>query len=248
MPTRQEIEGKLTPAARQALEELVDDYKSQLLIGAADSASRLGDLREVAVHDIMAALNRQRTRLFGVFGSMLERALRTYAVLGLLTGIVGLGIFAGKEILSGRRFEEQVPLLVALIGFMVSVASYFLLSTGKNRSMALLLRSPIGEFDPIDHGSFLLLWRDIELALRAAASVRLGESVANAPISRLVDQLSAERLLSTDDQILLRRVLVLRNSIAHGQRSVDEADIATARRDAERVLGHLRSLDDPPRS
>jgi hypothetical protein len=245
MATRQEIESKLTPAAKQALDELADDYRSQLLIGAADSASRLGDLREVAVHDIMSAVSRQRSRLFGVVGSTVERALRTYAVLGVLTGIAGLAAFAGREIVSGRRLDEQLPLLVALSGFVASATSYFLLSIWKNRSMALLLRRPVGEFGPADAGSFLLLWRDIELALRGAAAARLGESTASAPISRLVDQLSAERLLSAEDQMRLRRLLTLRNSVAHGQATVEDAELATARREAERLLGHLRSLESP---
>jgi hypothetical protein len=241
MPTHSELDTKLTPAAKQALDELVDDYRNQLLLGAADSASRLGDLQEIAVHDIMASLNRQQSRLFGRTRSLADRLLRVYLLGGVLLGVTGLGAFVVKEILARRAFEEQLTLIMALAGFCVSAMAYLMLYVRKSRGSGYLLRRPESEFGPGDYGSYLGLWRDIELALRRAVAVRLGESSANTPISGLLDRL--EGVLSIDEQVRLRQLLQVRNSIAHGQRgAVTEGGIALAARDAERLLGRLRSL------
>lgn len=243
MSKRQELDTKLTPAAKQALDELVADYRDQLLLGAADSASRLGELREISVHDIMAGLNRQQDRVFGRTGTRIERILRLYVVGGFLLGVIGLVAFTAREILIGRGFQEQLFLVAALGGLLLSAMSYFLLWSRKSRGTASLLRSKLSEFGPGDYGSYLVLWRDIELALRRAAAVRLGESAANAPLSGLLDILGREQVLSSDDQLRLRRLLNLRNSIAHGRPGTeDEDEIANAARDAERLLSRIRSL------
>jgi len=243
MPNRQELDTKLTPAARQALDELVADYRDQLLFGAADSASRLGELREISVHDIMAGLNRQQDRVFGRTGSSIERILRLYVVGGFVLGVTGLVAFAAREILIGRGFQEQIFVLAALGGLLLSAMSYFLLWTRKSRGTAYLLRRQSSEFGPGDYASYLTLWRDIELALRRAAAVRLGESAASAPISGLLETLGREQVLSSDDQLRLRRLLTLRNSIAHGGPGTEtEGEIANAARDAERMLGRIKSL------
>jgi hypothetical protein len=241
MPTPSDLETKLTPAAKQALGELVDDYRDQLLLGAEDSASRLGDLREIAVHDIMASLNRQQSRLFGRSRSSVERILRVYLFFGVLVGGTGLGGFVVKELIAGRGFQERLTLMMTFAGLFLSTMAYLMLHLRRNRGN-VLRRSESG-FEPGDYGSYLALWRDIELALRHVVSVRLGESAANAPISRLLQSLEVERILSSDEQVRLRQFLQLRNSIAHGQhRAVGETDIALAARDAGRLLDRLRSL------
>jgi hypothetical protein len=243
MPTRDEIESRLTPAAKLALEELVDDYRGQLLLGAADSASRLGDLREVAVQDIMAGLNRQQSHLFGPIRSFKESILRAYFIIGIFLAVGGLLAYAGRAILSGRKLDEQLPLIMALVGVSLSALSYALLAARKIRRVALLRRST-GESAPADPGALLLLWRDIELALRAAAAVRFGESAAAEPIFRLLEHVGT--LLSDEERQRLRRVLSLRNSIAHGRsEEMGEEQLATAQREAEQLLGRLRSLAQP---
>ncbi len=146
MPNRQELDSKLTPAAKQALDELVADYRDQLLLGAADSASRLGELHEISVHDIMAGLNRQQDRLFGRTASNVERILRLYVVGGFLLGVTGLVAFSVREILSGSGFQEQLFLLTAMGGLLLAAMSYFLLWTRKSRRTAYLHRRQSVEF------------------------------------------------------------------------------------------------------
>src|SRR5438309_3254434 len=48
------LESKLTPAAREALQELSEDFKLQLLRGAAANASKLSsNIDEISVRDII---------------------------------------------------------------------------------------------------------------------------------------------------------------------------------------------------
>ncbi len=243
MGTRQDLETKLTPAAKQALQELVDDYRDQLLFGAADSASRLGDLREIAIHDIMASLNTQQSRLFRRKGSAVDRLLRIYMRAAVLLGLIGLGAYMVKEMVTGRGFQEQLFLLMALAGLSLSGMAYLMLNLRTGSGPRGLLRRPELDIGPGDYGSYLALWSNLELALRRAVAVHLGESVADVPLSRLLDHLQEGRVLSAEDQLRLRQLLHLRNTIAHGlPGDAKPGELALAAREGARLLERLRSL------
>jgi hypothetical protein len=240
---RSDVEGKLTPAARQALDELLDDYRKRVLLGASDSASTLGDVHEISVHDIMAGLERLQADYKGRLPSLLLRILSAYIVLGIVAGLSGLVTFSYRQILQGRSVHEQLPLLFALSGFSLSAVSYAYLRLRSARGSyhqlgASMSVSPL----PGYVGAFIAQWRDLELGLREAAAARLGESGAAAPMSALVDRLINDGQLSPEDGQRMRELVRLRNQIIHQGRDISENVLLIATRDAERITTRLRLL------
>lgn len=242
MPMERQFEDKLTPAARQALDELVSDYRAQLLLRAGDSASRLGELREISVHDIVAAVGRQQRQLFGMPRSPMERLLTMYAVVFALIGGGAFIWFLAQQILTLREFGSQVSLMVAAMGFSVAVGSYLLLRA-RQRRFYLDLRGSDEERLRDYHGMYLAQWSEIEVALRKVAAVQLGESAAGVPISRLIEHLAKEGRLSDGERVQLLQFLELRNALAHGRSTgTHEREIMTASREAGRLLGRLQGM------
>ena len=235
------LENILTTAARRALDAIVEEYREQLLLGARESAARLGGLREISVHDIVAGVLRQQSRLAGPFPTSIERLISLYVWTGLLIGLGGLCLFTFREIIKGRSPEEQLPLIVALGGFCVAGLGYFTLRARKSRALRLALHRPTLESAAPDYvASVASQWRDLELALRGVVSERLGESAAAAPLSLLLDMLKKEGVMADSDSNRLRELLALRNNVLHGRLELTQEQLEAATRDGDRLLRRLR--------
>ena len=239
--TQQQIEQKLTPAARQALDELLEDYKRQILRGAEDSASRLtGEFREISLHDIVASLNKTRIRpLLLESKSKTERLLTIYVWTGLIIAGSGFSFFFFKDIFYAASLQERIPLLLGLTGISLSAIAFIALRLKRERSLALsgqtLLRSEV--FDYI--GLYISKWRDLEIGLRDLAALHLGESSAKEPISVLLDKLSNKAILSIDDRNRFRKLLDLRNQILHKDFQVDQNTLFAAIRDSDSLIWRI---------
>lgn len=238
---REEFENKLTPAARQALDELVSDYRSQLLLGARDSAARLGDLRELSVHDIMAGFGRVQSRLTGASATAVERLLSTYLWGGALVGLGGLLTYMIRELLANRNFVDQLPLVASIAGFAMAALSYTYLRMRRSRAMRLAIRRSDYFESPDALGAFIARWRELELAIRRIASEKLGESAAAAPISTLIESLAERGIVTLEDSVKLRGLASLRNQIVHGGQQIPLEAVSSAMRDVERVARRLSS-------
>lgn len=239
-----DLNSKLTPAARQALDELVDDYRNQVLLGARNSAARFGDLREISVHDIMAGVGKTQSRLIVDASSKIERLLTLYMWSGLGVGAIGLTGYVLREVIFQKKIEEQIPFLIAVVGFLLGILSYFLLRIRRMQYSKSLLTQRSEERVPDAVAVFVSIWRDLELALRAAASTKLGESVADAPVSQLVRRLAVGGLLSEEESQELTTLVLLRNQVVHGSVEVNTDKIDFAMRNAARILSRLRSIDE----
>jgi len=189
-----DLDQKLTNAARQALSELTDDYRNQILLAAAEGASRAtGELREISVHDILGALRRVSTSPRSWGPSPTERVLNLYMLFGLLLGVSGLGFFAVRDFLATIKPERSLPLLFSAAGFsdgrlqLLSIA--YEAAAGGRLAYA---REDLAPAAPELIGLFISRWQQIELALRSVASSKLGESLANQPLSSLLARLHEE--------------------------------------------------------
>ncbi len=238
--SRPDLEDKLTPAARQALEELVTEYRDRLLLGARESASRLGELREISVHDIMTSFGRGELR-WRPFSRAIDQATRLYVWSGLAVAAGALLFLVGREAASGKSLEQNWPLLSALVGMGVAAFGYIANLLLSRRLPARPFGSEFDARPPFEYvGRYLALWRDLELALRDTAASQLGESAANAPMSILLEVLDSKGVLSDRESDRLRELLALRNSVVHGRGDAKPEDLEGASRDSERILGKLR--------
>ena len=237
---------KLTDAAREALKELIEDYRNQVLLSAAENASRLtGEVREISVHDLLRGVRsagaEPGSRESGVF----DRLLNVYALVGIVTGMAGLGWFAVRDLSVGLDPQRQIPLLIGFAGLGIAALSFVMLRLRQVRGLVWPFSMHEMSLSTASSsaltGQFIARWQQIELALRSIVGSQLGESVANEPLSALVSRLRNESTLGEDDVIRLRRLLETRNAVVHKGLAAPESDLQASLREAERLLAKLRS-------
>ena len=89
---------------------------------------------------------------------------------------------------------------------------------------------------------FLELWQRIELEVRNLISQKLGESKAKMPLSRLINELITNNLISKNDSSTIIVLLNRRNEIVHGRYELSKSDLASLVNQANLLLHRLRSL------
>jgi hypothetical protein len=241
-----DLEEKLTDAARDALKDVVRDYRAQLLISAADNASRMtGELREISVHDLYKAIQATSSELRTRPSRPIEYFLNLYIVMGILLGLAGLGWFAARDAVLTLTTERQLPLLIGLSGFGIAAVSFMVLRLQQLRVLRIqsidFLRPGVTGSFRAQVGFFISKWQEIELLLRTKVGSNLGESVAKAPFSALLELLRRDGMLSEEDSNQLRRLLELRNSVVHGQKEITQDELRSSLRYADQLLEKLRS-------
>jgi len=239
MYNRQESEEVLTPAARQLLEELVDDYRAQLFAFAEASASRLtGDVREVSVHDVLAGLDRVQRRPIGRRSVKVERLLLAYAVTGAMLMVASVTFWLLQYSWDLANLEQRLPLMIGAAGSIIFLTSVLAIRLRNLRTVEL--ETSVGQTTGEDNELiFVTLWRDIEISLRQAAASELGESASSGPISALLEAVVRSGRLTKDDGQTLRRLIAVRNKIVHGVAKFSEDEMQTAIREAYQILKKL---------
>lgn len=235
-----DLSSKLTPAAQSALDEIVNEYRDEILLAAAVRAAQpTGELRDISVRDIVSAarsrLRSKRTRQ----RATLERLLAVYAVTGALAATVGLGIFSVDQFLRDSDPAVRIPLFVGLIGAILAVGSTSLMYLRKFGVVSFpnrLADASGGELI----GQYLATWRDVEVALRNMAASSLGETVAKEPISFSVERLQKHDELSSRDAEVIQQLLKERNRVVHSPDYFQEEAVLNSLRRAQNVLGRIQ--------
>lgn len=249
MISRDSLETKLTPAAKQVLHELITEYREHLLFNAAESAERLGELREISVHDIIAGTSNNYKQMFNTRQTIYDRIIKIYYVLGQALSMSALSIFIYLRLVQG--YEGIPPTLLAMIcvGLAMSLITYILRLKRKARSASVLLNRSNTVSEENKDEMFVTLWRDLEVALQRKAAIYLGESVASNSISTVINELTESELLSEKDRVLLIQILKMRNLIAHGSANLGSMDreainelARSGRRLLERILNTILNM------
>jgi len=238
------VEEKLTPAARQAVEEVVQEYRNQLLRLAADrSASYIGDYSEVSVRDILGAME-QLERGSGQRATFASHLLRMYSIVGI-TVAAGAMSFIALQRYPLESISGTVALGVGIFGLLLALSSYVMRPWIARRGVATRRRYPIAGFEgiPLDV-RFVSRWRDIELALRDLVSMRFGESAADQTGLRMAKLLLKAGELTGDQLATLANLLEQRNRIVHEGERVEARTLLGALAEAEAILELLRKKQD----
>lgn len=236
------LDDKLTPAAKKTLNEILEDHRQQILVAAASSASlTTGEVREISVNDIVKGVQESFDGYRSRVRTLIERLMVAYVISGLGIALVGLGIFAVQSF-QMLDFQRRLPLLIGLGGVIISglglaMSYYTKRITLRAERERLLVTSTVGEL----LGKFQIAWREIEVTLRSLASSRLGESVAQEPISFLVSRLEREKTLPPEDAQRIQQLLAIRNQLAHGQRPLQPSEMLTALREARQLHQRIES-------
>jgi hypothetical protein len=233
---------KLTPAAEKVLREIIDDYRSELLLAAAGYASRAtGELREISVHDIVRALQERSTPFRRRKTKVADRLIMAYVMAGLLVAAAGFGLFGVQQFLTTANPQQRVSLLIGFSGLVISVAGYaagyvlqLVRSRHDNDDEKYSLTNVVAK-DPV------AVWSEIEVFLRDFASSTMGETRAQEPIAFLVKRLADAKFLPQEDAERLQRLLTMRNRVAHGGYLADtQSHLHQTIRDAQEVLLKLQ--------
>src|SRR5438270_6049368 len=123
----------LTEAARDVLEEVVAGLRDEILASAWRSAAEpYGEAREIAVNDILRAVDEMR-RPPSRLRSPVERLLLFYALTGILTAIAGLVYLVAVRFLPNLSGGQLVAALATLAGTAIGAVSSLLAATRTRR-------------------------------------------------------------------------------------------------------------------
>lgn len=238
------LDAKLTSAASQALEELVTEYRNQILVFAKESAERLtGEIREIAVHDILRGINQTSKQRIGGYPTLIERFMNIYLITGVAIGAVGLLYFIFENVYSGMDLKERLPILISVIGFSIAALSFISLRLLSSRHRAWKLQEKY-ESPEIQNLSsdFLGLWRKVELTIRDIIVTSLGESAAKEPISAQIKRLVELNVLSESESMLVLDLLKYRNKFMHTGKPISKEQIITSIKGAELLLKEFKTF------
>ncbi|MBI5935955.1 MAG: hypothetical protein HY867_19795 [Chloroflexi bacterium] len=218
--TPEGFEDRLTLAARKALDDLLDDYRNQIMFGAFKSASSInGDVEEISVRDIYAGVS-EVTSVKRSETSIRQRKAKQSLVVGLAYVVFGLLLGIWVNLVSTSFFKDLdktlalISLALAFGGAALSVISYIVYRKNSNVKSSQNKTSNL-EFE------FIQKWRDLEMISREIVSSSIGESKAEKPSSILFRELKNSDLISLEDENLILDLLKTRNTIVHRTSSLN---------------------------
>jgi hypothetical protein len=209
------LEYKLTPAAKEVLFEMVEDYKIQLLKEANKSASDItGEVREISVRDLLETLQKFESPKINKRAALIERILIIYVFIGILTALIGY-IFTRY---TTSQFSDTVGLAGSLLA-LLSLSLYFINTQHRITIGSLVVSKRDTSFDTKDYSMlFPLKWIEIETLSKEVIAYYIGESnVDKMTIRDLINNLQKFHVLNSADSELFLRLLEKRNSVVHSR-------------------------------
>lgn len=240
---KKNIEEKLTPAARDALDELITNYRDQILFNAMDSATELpGELEEISVRDIISGIEKTKSKVIDRKWDLRTRMLRTLMLVGIIYAFIGIGyyIYTNLEV----NFAQQVGLIAAFAGLSISLVSYFLLNIYKEKYRFSVSASEYSKIEPFKANleqELVRKWGDIELSSRDLIASIFGESKANLSLTSILEFLLKKEILNENDYIISKRLLEMRNKILHEGKEFNKVEIENSIKMASKILDKIRA-------
>lgn len=243
----QDIENKLTPAARRALDDFVDEYRQQILLEAEKSAtSPTGDIQEISVKDVLSGAERRRDAKQNR-QLLIQRVLRLYSVIGIIMIFFSVFYYLYKFT---PFLQDSVSTVIFAIGFTGAILALsptlfgFLFPRLSDSTGANNLKQSTSDNASAASVEFIIRWRDIELEARNLMAAKLGESNATEPISRVFVRLEKEDILDKVDLEKLRNLLDIRNKIAHSGLNLPRSEVNIYIKDANQIIEKMKALSN----
>lgn len=211
------LSSKLTPAAKEVLDEVVGDYKFQLLREANKNASDItGEVREISVRDILDTLQKVEASKINKRAKLFERLLMAYAFFGIMISLVS-SLMTQLGILSSR-YSELFGLTGSLLA-LVSLIAYYLNVKRVISIGSFVVSKRDTSPDTKDYSMFFVMkWREIEILSREVVAYYIGESnIDNMSVRDLLNNLLKFDVFNLADSKLFLNLLEKRNSLVHTQ-------------------------------
>ncbi len=241
----QEIEAKLTPAAKVALKELVDNYEQQLLLNAARTAEQAtGGHDEISVRDIVSGAESYGAESRNIKLIRRKKMLQLMALTGVAYMIAGIAYLLYMSTNMSRT--QMMGLTATFLGAIISLVSYLLSRTMKERysdSDIRLRGRDIQTGIEIQNAELELIkrWTMIELLSRDLLSSLLGESRANAPLGQVMNILTEKNIWNKQDYNNARMLLDMRNGILHKGTNYTNAEVNKALASLESLIQKIET-------
>jgi hypothetical protein len=222
------------------LEALSEEFEDQVLSLAMSRAAAFQERGELSVADIMRASE-------DVFAGKGNR-LRRYDRLTVLYLGFGASVAAGSIVLLlllTVGSPSSVPqLLLAVAGvagaLLAGVGAAVSSSRARKEEWGTVpverLMAESGELDVL----LLSRWLELEVAARDAVAEHLGGSQADIRLAVVIETLAEAGMLSAHDVETFRRVLSIRNRVAHGHGTVTWESMEAAFKDLDELLKKFR--------
>lgn len=227
-------------AARDALDALSGEFREEVLRVAGRRAAVFREGAELSVGDVVRAAD-----------DVLEgKAGRARRYDGLIKAYLGFGasVAAASTIVllvltvgSPSNIPQLLTAVFGIAGALVAgLGAAMSASRARREEWERIPREALVAEAPEPDFWLLSRWLALEVAVRDAVAERLGESQANAPLSVLIRRLVESGILVDDDLETFRRVLSLRNQVAHGHGRRSWESTEAALKDLDELLRKLR--------
>lgn len=206
---------KLTPSAKEALNELTDDFRNSLMEKAFVIAKERNTANyEISLRDILEAqqptekviekknyedYRRKRwTMLISFSGAI-------YAIAGIL-----LYLFQNKKF----SIENDLGLIVAFIGVLLTLLAYLYGQLLSRRHYITSIETPSTKIE-IDNFDIVKRWQIIEqLTMTIMKENNLSENKTNS-VNQVIKYLTDNFTKSENEYLRIRQLLLVRNKILH---------------------------------
>jgi hypothetical protein len=212
---------KLTPAAKEVLNEVVEDYRLQILKEANLYASDVtGEIREVAVKDLLHALQKLDSTKDNTKTAKIKFILIVYVFFGVLTSFLA-AVYT--------QFSESHLLdLFGLVGSLLALISFVLYInyTKPNLTIgSLSISTKANRLNKEQYSRLLIMqWRKIEILSKDVLSNIIGESeVDNLSLRVLMTYLEKFKIFNPDELNIYLELFRKRNKVTHSNKT----DIST---------------------
>lgn len=227
---RPQLEDRLSPAARAALEELMEELRAEIIARAAHAS--YGD--QISVADLVRSYEERFARFASRGASTVERLAALYVALGaaVAAGSLAFG--------SMRGFTEITAVVVSTgLGLVIAAGATMLLRReSRLRSTAMSAMMPVtSQFAAT--AAFLGQWTSLEALLREVIARELGESRAGEPLSHILNELVRLGRLGNGEASAFHDLLRLRNAIVHDAAIVAPESLRSAMQETEALYSRL---------
>jgi hypothetical protein len=209
----------LTPSAQTVLNELVEQYKRELLDKALENATdNSGTIYEIAVKDIINAKNDEKTQLLKK-NTKKQIFVNLIISISLLYSVIGLAYFLFIQY--GVKFDtnEKYGLIIFITGIFIYIFSNLI---GNLNSYRLQKKSN----SDVDEMKFIKKWQELEVTTRNWLSNTKGESLSNISIKEIINIISIDFINDKNEIDMLNNSLQLRNKILHNDIKVPKSELS----------------------
>jgi hypothetical protein len=234
----------MSPAARLALEETIEEFRADLETRILLAASAQGTTtRPATARDVAEAFNQLMQG--ATDGSDQERFRKIYRTfLSVLTGtyfVVGAIIFITLLVRDSLTFRDYSLTFSGLLMGTVVTVTFLDLEAPILRLIRRVSRPKPSSITGTRAG-LIIRWMEIEETMRERLSEEIGESRVPKDIKNLISRFSSAANLSPADQDDLSLALRARNQAAH-HRDVTQEDIDKAAEASLRLLKKIKNIN-----